>query len=64
MSEKDPDWTIPKVEEEPDADGYYRTLEECDDTCGHMIHAFHSGRRKHLIDGELVAIARKHGWFH
>lgn len=32
-----------------DDPAYWRTIQECDATCHHPIHAFRPGRRRHLI---------------
>lgn len=56
-------WTIPRVEEKLDKEGYYRTLNDCDDNCHHPIHAFHPERKKHLIEADLVEIAIKNNWW-
>lgn len=56
-------WTIPRVENEPYDEKFYKQLNDCDNDCHHPIHAFHPERRKHLIEKDLVEVATKNNWW-
>ena len=52
-------WTIPRVEPTDDPE-WFRTVEPCEETCAHPVHAFgHPERLRHLIDSATVRTATK-----